>query len=200
MEQNGIQKEKIYRCKSCHYPICTYSLLQEVSSAYNQILLDKNFVKEEINLDIYKCLFAYGPEDLLKAKSFCYEVDSKMKKIYCGNDKHIIGYTIHFDESVLGQPLIIGLINLNELDVEENEKEFHIKKEIPIISQYHYTVLAKLKQLRYYTKQLVPTLQESMNTIKKEKEIIYEIDRKFDDYKLTEVLKKYNEIQSENKK
>ena len=57
-----------------------------------------------------------------------------------------------------------------------------------MFSREQYTVLAKLKQLRYYVKQLTPTLKASMGLIKEERNNIFNCKDNFEKYKLNLVL------------
>jgi Na+/phosphate symporter len=94
--------------------------------------------------------------------------------------------------------MTLGFFDKNKIEI--NEIGFsNKKKEILVISQTQYTVLAKLKQLRYYVKQLTPTLKESMEFIKKEKKNIDECDDKFEKYKLNLVYNKLNKIEKKEK-
>ena len=107
-----------------------------------------------------------------------------------------MGFLIEFDKKIIGYPLKLGLVDIGEIEI--NEVEFKNKKEkIEVVSQAQYTVLAKLKQLRYYVKQLSPILKDSMGNISKEKSIIDECDDKFDKYKLNLVFNKIEKIEKE---
>ena len=76
--------------------------------------------------------------------------------------------------------------------IEIAEVGFKLSKEIPFYSQEQYTVLAQLKQLRYYVKQLSPLLRNSIEHIKEEQKSIFEIEDKFEKSKLNKVLNKVN--------
>ena len=73
--------------------------------------------------------------------------------------------TIYID--LVNQKLTFGYLNTKNIEI--TKVGFKLKKEIPVYSQEQYTVLAKLKQLRYYVKQLTPTLKASMDLIKEER-------------------------------
>ena len=127
-----------------------------------------------------------------------FEVDLKKKKIKCKNDNTIVGLIRKNDINDLGIELVFGYINVKEVEV--NQVGFKLKKEIPVFSQEQYTVLAKLKQLRYYVKQLTPTLKASMGLIKEERNNIFNCEDNFEKYKLNLVLNKYKDIQKQQNK
>ena len=194
MEPNKTRKEEIYLCRKCSYPISNSSVDKKIHQLYDDIVWTK-VSNEKINLDNYKCLLYILPNDNFCEKDYNYGIDEK-KNIFCRNCKHILGFLIEFDKKIIGYPLKLGLVDIGEIEI--NEVEFKNKKEkIEVVSQAQYTVLAKLKQLRYYVKQLSPILKDSMGNISKEKSIIDECDDKFDKYKLNLVFNKIEKIEKE---
>ena len=157
-----------------------------------------NFTKylelnNKIDLTIHKCLFAISEEKELD-KNLCYICDFKKNKIFCKNDNYNVGFIISIPEDILDLPLTFGFLDINEIEI--NEIRFNKKrKEIPVISQAQYTTLAKLKQLRYYVKQLTPTLKESLEFASEEKRNIYCCEDKFDKYKLNIAFNKIKDFQ-----
>ena len=203
MEPNKTRKEEIYLCKNCSFPLSNSSIEKKIFQIYGDNVF-KNVLDEKLNLDIYRCLLATQINDNSYEKDYNYGIDEK-KNIFCRNCKHILGFLIEFDKKIIGYPLKLGLVDIGEIEInnkskfrEYNEVEFKNKKEkIEVVSQAQYTVLAKLKQLRYYVKQLSPILKDSMGNISKEKSIIDECDDKFDKYKLNLVFNKIEKIEKE---
>ena len=197
MEPNKTRKEEIYLCKNCSFPLSNSSIEKKIFQIYGDNVF-KNVLDEKINLDIYRCLLATQINDNSYEKDYNYGIDEK-KNIFCRNCKHKLGFLFEVDKKVINYPLNLGFFDNDEIEI--NEIEFKNKKEeIEVVSQARYTVLAKLKQLRYYVKQLSPTLKESMALISKEKNNIDECDDKFDKYKLNLVFNKIEEIEKEKKK
>ncbi len=199
MESKEVTKDEIYLCKNCHYPLSSSNCIKKVFQNYDDTILDNLLSKQNIDFSIYKYLFIFEEKSKSSFKDFCFGIDYNKNKIFCKNDNYIIGFIIQMNENnFIGIPLIVGFININEVEIKK--MEFKAKKnQIPVISQYQYTVLAKLKQLRYYVKQLTPTLKESMKLVQLEKRNIYACEDKFDKYKLNLALNKYNEIEKERK-
>ena len=195
MEPNKTRKEDIYLCRKCSYPFSNSSIEKKITQIYGDNVLSK-VLNEKINLDDYKCLLAILPKDNDSCeKDYNYGIDGK-KNIFCRNCKHKLGFLIEVDKKIIDYSLKLGFFDINEIEI--NEIEFNNKKEkIEVISQAQYTVLAKLKQLRYYVKQLSPILKESMALIGKEKNNIDECDDKFDKYKLNLVFNKIEKIEKE---
>ena len=158
-------------------------------------------VNKDLDPKKYKCIFIVE-EEIIKTDStfnkLLFEIDLKKKKIKCKNDNTIVGLIRKNDINELGMQLIFGYLNIKEVEV--NKVEFKLKKEIPVYSQEQYTVLAKLKQLRYYVKQLTPTLKASMGLIKEERNNIFNCEDNFEKYKLNLVLNKYKDIQNQQNK
>ena len=193
MEPKEIRKEEIYLCKKCLYPLSYSSSIQEVTLTYGETILKKLESNNQINPSLHKCIFAISSDKDLD-KNICYKCDFKKNKIFCKNDNNYVGFILPIPEDIIGVPLFLGFLHINEVEI--NEIGFkNKKKEIPVISQAQYTALAKLKQLRYYVKQLAPTLKESMELINEEKRNIYCCEDKFDKYKLNIALDKIKEIQ-----
>ena len=198
MESKEEKRDEIYLCKSCHYPLSSSSCIKNVFQSYDDTILDNLLSDQEIDFSIYKYLFIFEEKSKFSYQDFCFGIDYKKNNIFCKNDNHIIGFIIKMNEdNIIGIPLTVGFLNINEVNIKK--MEFKRKKEIPVISQYQYTVLAKLKQLRYYVKQLTPTLMESMNLVRLEKRNIYACEDKFDKYKLNLALNKYKELEKERK-
>ena len=187
MAQIKIQSEEIYLCKNCNYPLSYSSLVKQISETYGDLFLNKFLADKNIDLKKYRCVFVIEQN----AKTFekmCYEVDNK-NEIKCKNCKHNVGFITKMTDEIIGIPMTVGLFKNDEIGIKEIKFK-NKKKEIPVISQTQYTVLEKLKQLRYYVKQLTPTLKESMELIRKEKNNIDECNDKFEKYKLNLVFNK----------
>ena len=198
MESKEVRKDEIYLCKNCQYPLTSSSCIKKVFQNYDDKILDNLLSNEEIDFSIYKYLLIFDEESESYFKDFCFGIDYKKNKIFCKNDNYNIGFIIKLNEdNIIGIPLTVGFFNINEVKIKK--MEFKTKKQIPVISQYQYTVLAKLKQLRYYVKQLTPTLKESMKLVQLEKRNIYACEDKFDKYKLNLALNKYKEMEKEGK-
>ena len=198
MESKEVRKDEIYLCKNCHYPLSTSNCIKKVFQNYDDTILDNLLSGQEIDFSIYKYLFIFDENSKSSYEDFCFGIDYNKNKIFCKNDNYVIGFIIKMSEdNLIGIPLTMGFLNINEVKIKK--MEFKTKREIPVISQYQYTVLAKLKQLRYYVKQLTPTLKESMKLVQLEKRSIYACEDKFDKYKLNLALKKYKEIEKERK-
>ena len=196
MEPKEIRKEEIYLCKKCQFPLSYSSSVQKLISTYEDNILKKLIINNKIDLNIHKCIFAVKPEEENLEKNLCYKCDFKNNTIFCKNDNYKVGFIIDVPEDVIGLPLFLGFLDMDNIEI--NEIGFKKKKkEIPVISQAHYTALAKLKQLRYYVKQLTPTLKESMELINEEKRNIYACEDKFDKYKLNMAFNKIKEIDTE---
>ena len=168
MEPIKIKNEEIYLCKKCNYPLSYSSLEKQIFEMYGDIFLNKVLADKKIDLNIYKCILAVLPNGLSLEK-MCYDINKNNNDILCKNCKNIVGFITKMPEDIIGTAMILGFFNKNEIEI--NKIGFkNIKKEIPVISQTQYTVLAKLKQLRYYVKQLTPLLKESMELINEETE------------------------------
>ena len=188
--------EEIYICKKCNIPLSSSVSMREARLNYEDII-------DNVNTDLdpkkYKCIFILSEEQVKTDLSkLLFEVDLKKKKIKCKKDESIVGLIRKNDISDLGIQLIFGYLNLK--DIEVTQVGFKLKKEIPVYSQEQYTVLAKLKQLRYYVKQLTPTLKSAMALIKEERNNIFNCEDNFEKYKLNLVLNKYKEIQKQQNK
>ena len=197
-DQNEIKEEfeEIYICKKCNIPLSSSVSMREVRLNYEDII-------DNVNTDLdpkkYKCIFILSEEQVITDLSkLLFEVDLKKKKIKCKKDESIVGLIRKNDINDLGIQLIFGYLNLK--DIEVTQVGFKLKKEIPVYSQEQYTVLAKLKQLRYYVKQLTPTLKSAMALIKEERNNIFNCEDNFEKYKLNLVLNKYKEIQKQRNK
>ena len=198
MESKEVRKDEIYLCKNCHYPLSTSNCIKKVFQNYDDTILDNLLSGQEVDFSIYKYLFIFDENSKSSYEDFCFGIDYNKNKIFCKNDNYVIGFIIKMSEdNLIGIPLTMGFLNINEVKIKK--MEFMTKREIPVISQYQYTVLAKLKQLRYYVKQLTPTLKESMKLVQLEKRNIYACEDKFDKYKLNLALNKYKEIEKERK-
>ena len=196
--ENEIKEEfeEIYICKKCNIPLSSSVSMREARLNYEDII-------DNVNTDLdpkkYKCIFILSEEQVKTDLSkLLFEVDLKKKKIKCKKDESIVGLIRKNDISDLGIQLIFGYLNLK--DIEVTQVGFKLKKEIPVYSQEQYTVLAKLKQLRYYVKQLTPTLKSAMALIKEERNNIFNCEDNFEKYKLNLVLNKYKEIQKQQNK
>ena len=195
MEPTKIKYEQIYLCKNCNYPLSYSSLEKQIFEMYGDLFLNKVLADKNIDLNIYKCILAAEVNGKTLEK-ICFDINSDKKEIFCKNCKAIVGFISQLQEDIIGTPITLGFFDKNKIEI--NEIGFSTKKkEIPVISQTQYIVLAKLKQLRYYVKQLTPTLKESMELIKKEKKNIDEFDDKFEKYKLNLVFNKYKAMQKE---
>ena len=198
MEPKEKRKDEIYLCKNCHYPLTSSSCIKRNFQNYDDKILSCLLSDNTIDSTIYEHLFITDEEGKSFYNDFCYGIDYNKNKIFCKNDHHIIGFIININEdNIIGIPFIIGFYNKNEIEIKQ--MEFKTKKQMPIISQYQYTVLAKLKQLRYYVKLLTPTLKESMDLVQIEKRNIYACEDKFDKYKLNLALNKYKELEKKRK-
>jgi len=197
MEPTTIKYEQIYLCKNCNYPLSYSSLEKQIFEMYGDLFLNKVLADKNIDLNIYKCILAAEVNGKTLEK-ICFDINSDKKEIFCKNCKAIVGFISQLQEDIIGTPMTLGFFDKNKIEI--NEIGFsNKKKEILVISQTQYTVLAKLKQLRYYVKQLTPTLKESMELIKKEKKNIDECDDKFEKYKLNLVYNKLNKIEKKEK-
>ena len=198
MESKEVRKDEIYLCKNCHYPLSSSNCIKKIFQNYDDTILDNLLSGQEIDFSIYKYLFIFDENSKSSYEDFCFGIDYNKNKIFCKNDNYVIGFIIKINEdNLIGIPITMGFLNINEVKIKK--MEFKTKREIPVISQYQYTVLAKLKQLRYYVKQLTPTLKESMKLVQLEKRNIYACEDKFDKYKLNLALNKYKEIEKERK-
>ena len=114
----------------------------------------------------------------------------------CKKDDAVVGIikTIK-DEDILGYEVVVGYLNMKSVEV--TKVSFKLKKEIPLYSQEQYTVLAKLKQLRYYVKIINPVLKNSIERIKDEQKNIYEVEDKFEKLKLNQVINKFKELEKD---
>ena len=190
--------EEIYTCKKCNIPLSSSYSMRQAKNNYEDII-DK--VNTDLDPKKYKCIFILSEEFIKTDSSFnklLFEIDFKKKKIKCKYDNATVGLIRKNDINDLGIQLIFGYLNLKEIDV--NQVGFKLKKEIPVYSQEQYTVLAKLKQLRYYVKQLTPTLKASMALNKEERNNIFNCEDNFEKYKLNLVLNKYKDIQKQQNK
>ena len=165
-EQPQSTTEEIYSCIKCHYPLSSSLSVKATKNNWEFILEN---MKEDINKNNNnnKCIFIAQKNSINKeiGKKFCFDIDFEKEKIICQNDKEVVGFiTIINDEDLLGTELVFGYLNLKKIEV--TEVSFKLKEEIPVFSQEQYTILAKLKQLRYYVKQLTPTLKSSMELVK----------------------------------
>ena len=192
-KQDQIQKEEIYSCIKCHYPISSSISVETAQNNYCDILNTSN---DDVDSKNHKCIFIVTPKELENKfyQRLSYDITEE-GKIICRNDKNVVGFIKTRDNDKIGIRITFGYLNAK--DIEITEVGLRIKNEIPVYSQQQYTVLAKLKQLRYYVKQLTPTLKESMKMVKEEQRNIYACEDKFEEYKLNLVLKKYKEIQKE---
>ena len=194
-EQPQSTTEEIYSCIKCHYPLSSSLSVKATKNNWEFILEN---MKEDINKNNNnnKCIFIAQKNSINKeiGKKFCFDIDFEKEKIICQNDKEVVGFiTIINDEDLLGTELVFGYLNLKKIEV--TEVSFKLKEEIPVFSQEKYTILAKLKQLRYYVKQLTPTLKSSMELVKDERKNIFICQDKLDNYKLSYVINKSKEIQ-----
>ena len=194
-EQPQPSTEEIYSCIKCHYPLSSSLSVKATKNNWEFILEN---MKEDINKNNNnnKCIFIAQKNSINKeiGKKFCFDIDFEKEKIICQNDKEVVGFiTIINDEDLLGTELVFGYLNLKKIEV--TEVSFKLKEEIPVFSQEQYTILAKLKQLRYYVKQLTPTLKSSMELVKDERKNIFICQDKLDNYKLSYVINKSKEIQ-----
>jgi len=194
-EQPQSTTEEIYSCIKCHYPLSSSLSVKATKNNWEFILEN---MKEDINKNNNnnKCIFIAQKNSINKeiGKKFCFDIDFEKEKIICQNDKEVVGFiTIINDEDLLGTELVFGYLNLKKIEV--TEVSFKLKEEIPVFSQEQYTILAKLKQLRYYVKQLTPTLKSSMELVKDERKNIFICQDKLDNYKLSYVINKSKEIQ-----
>ena len=165
-EQPQSTTEEIYSCIKCHYPLSSSLSVKATKNNWEFILEN---MKEDINKNNNnnKCIFIAQKNSINKeiGKKFCFDIDFEKEKIICQNDKEVVGFiTIINDEDLLGTELVFGYLNLKKIEV--TEVSFKLKEEIPVFSQEQYTILAKLKQLIYYVKQLTPTLKSSMELVK----------------------------------
>ena len=165
-EQPQSTTEEIYSCIKCHYPLSSSLSVKATKNNWEFILEN---MKEDINKNNNnnKCIFIAQKNSINKEieKKFCFDIDFEKEKIICQNDKEVVGFiTIINDEDLLGTELVFGYLNLKKIEV--TEVSFKLKEEIPVFSQEQYTILAKLKQLIYYVKQLTPTLKSSMELVK----------------------------------
>ena len=193
MEPKKLRKENIYLCKKCQYPLSYSSAVKKLLQIYGDNALTKVSDKK-INLKNSKCIFAVKQNDNSLEKDYNYGIDEQ-KNIYCKNCKHIIGFVTEIDK-IIDIPLILGFLNNDEIEIKETIFQ-NKKEEIEVFSQAQYTVLAKLKQLRYYVKQITPILTESLEIIGKEKSNIDECDDKLDQYKLNLVFNCIEKIEKE---
>ena len=194
-EQPQSTTEEIYSCIKCHYPLSSSLSVKATKNNWEFILEN---MKEDINKNNNnnKCIFIVQKNSINKeiGKKFCFDIDFEKEKIICQNDKEVVGFiTIINDEDLLGTELVFGYLNLKKIEV--TEVSFKLKEEIPVFSQEQYTILAKLKQLRYYVKQLTPTLKSSMELVKDERKNIFICQDKLDNYKLSYVINKSKETQ-----
>ena len=194
-EQPQSTTEEIYSCIKCHYPLSSSLSVKATKNNWEFILEN---MKEDINKNNNnnKCIFIAQKNSINKeiGKKFCLDIDFEKEKIICQNDKEVVGFiTIINDEDLLGTELVFGYLNLKKIEV--TEVSFKLKEEIPVFSQEQYTILAKLKQLRYYVKQLTPTLKSSMELVKDERKNIFICQDKLDNYKLSYVINKSKETQ-----
>ena len=194
-EQPQSTTEEIYSCIKCHYPLSSSLSVKATKNNWEFILEN---MKEDINKNNNnnKCIFIAQKNSINKeiGKKFCFDIDFEKEKIICQNDKEVVGFiTIINDEDLLGTELVFGYLNLKKIEVAE--VSFKLKEEIPVFSQEQYTILAKLKQLRYYVKQLTPTLKSSMELVKDERKNIFICQDKLDNYKLSYVINKSKETQ-----
>ena len=194
-EQPKPTTEEIYSCIKCHYPLSSSLSVKATKNNWEFILEN---MKEDINKNNNnnKCIFIAQKNSINKeiGKKFCFDIDFEKEKIICQNDKEVVGFiTIINDEDLLGTELVFGYLNLKKIEV--TEVSFKLKEEIPVFSQEQYTILAKLKQLRYYVKQLTPTLKSSMELVKDERKNIFICQDKLDNYKLSYVINKSKETQ-----
>ena len=190
--QEPITKEEIYSCIKCHCPLSSSLSVRKTEHNYEEIIKSYQEISDP---NKYKCIFVIPASEINSTlKKFTYDIDFENKKIICKKGKETVGKIHVFeDDEFVDMKFTIGFLDMEK--VEATEVGFQTKKEIPVYSQQEYTVLAKLKQLRYFVKQLGPTLETSMNYIKTEQDNIFQIQDKFDKYKLHKVLNKCKEIQ-----
>ena len=192
-QEEEIKREEIYSCKYCHIPISSSLSVETTKNNYMEFL---NTINEDINLKLYKRIFIYVGNNIDDfCKKLTYAIDSKKNKIKCRKNDHVIGVIKVSDDIALGARVTVGYLNIK--DIEITEVGLRKKKEIPVYSQQQYTVLAKLKQLRYYVKQLTPTLKQSIQLIGEEQNNIFSLEDKFEKYKLNLVINRYEEMQKE---
>ena len=197
-KESNEEIEEIYICKKCNYPLSSTLSIREARNNYDDII---DTVNTDLDPKKYKCIFILTAEKIEKdfnMKRLCFQVDLKKKKIICKNDSENVGFIRKTNVDKLGIELIFGYLRLKDIIV--NQVGFKFKKEIPVHSQEQYTVLAKLKQLRYYVKQIAPTLKMSMDLIKEERNNIFNCEDNFEKYKLNLVLNKYKDIQKQQNK
>ena len=198
MKQNKIRKEEIYLCKKCECPLSHLSAEKNIYQIYGDNVLSK-VSDERINLNLVKCILVASPDDESLEKDYNYGINKKQKKIFCKNCKTNLGFIIDIDKNIMGFSLILGFFNNDKIEI--NKIGFKNKKEeIEVISQSRYTVLSKLKQLRYYVKQLSPILKESMDFVNAERNTIDEYAEKFNNYKLNEVFNEIEKIEKNKEK
>ena len=193
-EQTQQTKEEIYSCIKCNFPLSSSLSVRTSKNNYLDILQNLKVILDTNNS---KCIFIHDKNIINNAigNKYCFYIDFEKEKILCHNDHEVVGYiqTIK-DDDFSGAEIIFGYLYLKNIEIIE--VDFQLKKEIPVYSQEEYTVLAKLKQLRYYVKQLTPTLKNSMELIKEERRNIFECDDKFEKYKLNSVINKCKEIKN----
>ena len=189
------QKEEIYCCKKCDYPLSSSLSIRTTQNNYDDIIKSSN---TDLDPNNYKLIFIYFSEELedrISHDKFNFIIDIKRKKIFCRNDNEKIGFIRTVENDLIGDKLTFGYLNIKNINT--TEVEFKFKKEIPVYSQEQYTALAKLKQIRYYVKQITPTLKSSMDLVKEEKNNVYNCEDKFEKYKLNLVLNRYKAMQKE---
>ena len=196
MEPNGLRVEKIFVCK-CQYPLTNSSLTEKFYEIYHDNVLKHLEGNGKIDLNIHKFMFAVSPD--IEDFNYNFELDIKNSKIVCGNCKKPVGFIIEDNMDLLDTRTLLGFLELKKIDIKEITMK-NRKKEIPVISQAEYIVLAKLKQLRYYVKQLTPTLKKSMGAISEERQNIDECNNKMEKYKLNLVFNKIDKIEKEKEK
>ena len=197
MESNKEEStiEEIYSCIKCHYPLSSSYSVKIEQNTYSDLL---KIMNEKFDTKNNKCIFIVPKDSIndLIGDRFCFGIKYKKEKIFCKKDDAIVGFikTIK-DEEVSGIELVFGYLNMKKIEIAE--VGFKLSKEIPFYSQEQYTVLARLKQLRYYVKQLSPILRNSIEHIKEEQKSIFEIEDKFEKSKLNIVINKVKEIQKD---
>ena len=188
-------KEEIYSCIKCNNPLSSSLSIRKTQNNYDDFL---KTINESFNNKNYKCIFIVPKDSINKeiGEKFNYLINFKGEKILCKKDDAVVGIikTIK-DEDILGYEVVVGYLNMKSVEV--TKVSFKLKKEIPLYSQEQYTVLAKLKQLRYYVKIINPVLKNSIERIKDEQKNIYEVEDKFEKLKLNQVINKFKELEKD---
>ena len=197
MEPTEKRSEEIYLCK-CLYPLSYSSLSEKFLEIYKDTVLKKLEEENKIDLNIHKFIFASSPNNEHFSK-YCFKIDMKKNEIFCRECNASVGFIINDNKNLLDISTLLGFLELNKIKIKEIGMK-NKRKELPVISQAEYIVLTKLKQLRYYVKQMAPTLRKAMGIIGEEKQNIDEYDNQFEKYKLNLVYNQFEKIEKEKKK